>query len=54
MSIVTTAKAMPRYGLMPLTNMWWPQTMMLRRADRDHGVHHRLVAEDGLAREGRR
>src|SRR5262245_58860733 len=23
-SIVPTAKAMARYGLMPLTNMWWP------------------------------
>ena len=30
MSIVPTAKAIARYGLMPLTNMWWPQTTKLR------------------------
>ena len=27
---VPTANAIPRYGFMPETNMWWPQTMKLR------------------------
>jgi hypothetical protein len=29
--MVPTANAMPRYGLMPLTNMWCPQTTKLRK-----------------------
>ena len=28
-SVVTT-KRLPRNGLIPLTNMWWPQTRKLR------------------------
>ena len=30
MRMVPTAKAMARYGFIPLTNMRWPQTMKLR------------------------
>src|SRR5688572_6956755 len=31
-SIVETMNAMPRYGFMPLMNMWWAQTMKPRPA----------------------
>src|SRR2546430_16939463 len=32
MIIVVTVKAIPSAGLMPLTNMWWPQTTHDRNA----------------------
>ena len=38
---------------MPLWNMWWPQTIQLRKAMRDHRERHGAVAEDRLAREDR-
>ena len=32
MTIVEIMNAMPRVGFMPLWNMWWPQTIQLRKA----------------------
>ena len=53
MDMVRIEKANAEYGLMPLMNMWWPQTMKPRKPMRHDGVDHRLVAEDRLARERR-
>ena len=47
---VVVAKKKPKYGFMPLTNMWCAHTTKLRHADRDDRPDHHAVAEDALAR----
>src|SRR4029453_5944799 len=32
MTMVVTVKAMPSFGFIPLTNMWWPYTIQDRNA----------------------
>jgi hypothetical protein len=53
MTIVDIMKLVPSAGLMPLWNMWWPQTTQERNAIPIIENGHRVVAEDRLPREDR-
>ena len=51
MVMVRIENANAEYGLIPLTNMWWPHTQKPRKPIAADGADHRAVTEYRLARE---